>query len=269
MDFALRDSYTLPDLLAIMALLRSENGCPWDLAQTHRSIRQNVIEEAYEVADAIDRESAADLCEELGDLLLQVVFHSRMAQEAGAFTFDDVADGICKKLIGRHPHIFGDRKVGSAQEMLALWDAVKAEEKGQKTASETLRAVPVSFPALMRAQKLCSRSARAGVLPEDPAGAMRAVLDRLQTGEKVDGAELGSLLFSAAALCQTLGADAEQVLAAACGRYVDAFAQTERMAAEAGIPLSQAAEAQKRIWRTSVDEIEKKQEKKKTEEQQA
>ena len=247
MEFTLRDTYTLPDLIAVMALLRSENGCPWDLAQTHHTIRQNVIEEAYEVADAIDREDAHDLCEELGDLLLQVVFHSRMAQEAGEFTFDDVADGICKKMVGRHPHIFGDLKVGSAEEMLAVWDAVKVEEKGQKTASETLRAVPASFPALMRAQKLCSRSERAGLPPKDPAAALRRALDRLAAGEALGKEDLGSLLFSAAALCQTQGVDAEEALSAACGRYIEAFERTERIALAQGIPLSKARECDETV----------------------
>ena len=153
MEFSLRDRYTVDDLVALMELLRSEDGCPWDREQTHSSIRKNVIEEAYEVADAIDKNDQASLCEELGDLLLQVVFQSQMSREEGAFTFDDVADGICKKLVLRHPHIFGNVNAGGSQEVLNIWEEVKKKEKGQKTATETLRAVPSSFPALMRSQK--------------------------------------------------------------------------------------------------------------------
>ena len=134
------------DLLAVMALLRSENGCPWDRAQTHASIRQNVVEEAYEVADAIDRGDDTALCEELGDLLLQVVFHSRLAEEEGAFTFAEVADGICQKLIYRHPHVFGNLALGAEQDAYALWDARKAEERDRKRQPNGFRPCREPFP---------------------------------------------------------------------------------------------------------------------------
>ena len=162
MDFSKKQNYKMDDLVEIMRLLRSKDGCPWDREQTHLSIRKNLIEEAYEVCDALDQQNTALLCEELGDLLLQVIFHSRIAQEAGTFNLDDVADGICKKLIVRHPHIFADVLVSGSDEVLDNWDEIKKREKGQHSATETLRAVPMVFPALMRSQKVQKRAAKAG-----------------------------------------------------------------------------------------------------------
>ena len=130
-DFQFKEHYDINDLLGIMSVLRSDNGCPWDREQSHDSIRNNFIEEVYEVADAIDNDDKSALCEELGDVLLQVVFHSQIEKEAGGFNFDDVADGICKKLILRHPHIFGEVKADTAEKVLDNWDRIKMEEKGQ------------------------------------------------------------------------------------------------------------------------------------------
>lgn len=146
MEFERKAHYTVADLCRIMQLLRSENGCPWDRVQTHESIRKNLIEETYEAVEAIDCKNSDMLKEELGDVLLQVVFHAQMEAEEGRFTFDDVADGICQKLIVRHPHIFSDTKADSADEVLDNWNRIKQETKGQKTATETLNAVPRQLP---------------------------------------------------------------------------------------------------------------------------
>ena len=154
LSFDQKQNYRIEDLLRIMELLRGEGGCPWDREQTHQSIRNNLIEEAYEVVEAIDMESPEMLKEELGDLLLQVAFHSRMSEEAGHFRFDDVADGICKKLILRHPHIFGEVSVRDPEEVLDNWEEIKKREKGQKTATDAVKSVPRVFPALMRSQKV-------------------------------------------------------------------------------------------------------------------
>ena len=129
MEFKIKDNYKFEDLRAIMEMLRGEGGCPWDREQTHKSIRKDLIEETYEVIEAIDNDDAHLLCEELGDLLLQVVFHARISEEAGEFNADDVADGICKKLILRHPHVFGDVQVSSSGEVLDNWEKIKKEEK--------------------------------------------------------------------------------------------------------------------------------------------
>ena len=145
-DFTQKAQYTVEDLRRIVALLRAPGGCPWDGAQTHESIRRNFIEEAYEVAEAIDEQNPAHLKEELGDVLLQVVFHASLEEDAGRFDLDDVADGICKKLIFRHPHVFGDGGEGTAES----WEALKRREKGQTTYTATLEAVAKSLPGLWR-----------------------------------------------------------------------------------------------------------------------
>ena len=146
-----------------MELLRSPEGCPWDREQTHQSIRQNMLEEAYEAADAIDHMDMDNLKEELGDVLLQVVFHASMAQEAGQFTFDDVVDGVCQKLVYRHPHVFGAVEAGGPEGALSAWDAQKRAEKGQKTAADALDSVARALPGLTRAAKLQSKDRKSVV----------------------------------------------------------------------------------------------------------
>ena len=156
--FPEKESYTAEDLVAIIALLRDpENGCPWDKVQTHRSIRMNFLEEAYEAVDAIDLEDPQLLCEELGDVLMQVAFHAQIEQEAGRFSWQQVCDGVCRKLIERHPHIFG------GDTSIKDWDALKNKEKGRLTLQDDLASVPRALPALMRAAKLQKRAARYGV----------------------------------------------------------------------------------------------------------
>ena len=162
-DFEQKDKYSVADLLRIMEILRAPDGCMWDRAQDHHSIRQNFIEETYEVCEAIDDEDTEHLKEELGDVLLQVVFHAQMEKEKGVFDMDDVADGICKKLIFRHPHIFGDVTVGSTDEILSNWDDLKRKEKKQETDTSTLESVSKSLPSLIRAQKLQKKAAKVGI----------------------------------------------------------------------------------------------------------
>ena len=180
--FTEKERYCFDDLRQIMKILRGDNGCPWDKEQDHHSIRRNFVEEVYEVLEAIDQENPDALKEELGDVLLQVVFHSEMESEKGVFSIDDVCDGICKKLILRHPHIFGGITAETTAEVLSNWEAIKQREKGQTTKTQTLESVPKVLPALMRAEKLQSRAQKAGVdmgvlLP--PVPALRAGLDRL------------------------------------------------------------------------------------------
>ena len=213
-----KDTYTAEDLVAIIALLRDpERGCPWDKVQTHQSIRMNFLEEAYEAVDAIDLEDAHLLCEELGDVLMQVVFHTCIEQEAGRFTWQEVCDGVCRKLIARHPHIFG------GDTSIKDWDALKNKEKGRLTLQDDLESVPRALPALMRAAKLQKRAARYGaVCPADPqriarqAEAVAAAKPAAQAEQAV-----GELLFSAVALARQAGVDPEQALqrrnAAFCG----------------------------------------------------
>jgi len=162
-EFLQKNHYNIEDLIEIVRLLRSDGGCPWDIEQTHESIKSDFIEEVCEAIEAIDLKDTALLREELGDVLLQVVFHCRIEEEADSFKFDDVCDGICKKLIVRHPHVFGDTIVSSTDDVLKNWDSIKMETKGQETYTDTLNSVAKSLPALMRAQKVGKRAMRAGM----------------------------------------------------------------------------------------------------------
>ena len=226
----------MEDLIRIMELLRSPEGCPWDREQTSQSIRRNMLEEAYEVAEAIDEGSSEHLKEELGDVLLQVVFHARLAQEAGQFDFPDVVDGVCKKLVFRHPHVFGTQRAEDAGGALTAWEAQKREEKGQKTAGDTLDAVARSLPALMRAEKIQAKAAKAGfdwdrVDPVlDKLTEEAGELARAARGDGDPGEELGDLLFAAVKAGRFLGLDSELALHAACEKFIRRFRRVEILA---------------------------------------
>ena len=202
-EYQQKDKYYINDLIDIVRLLRSEGGCPWDIEQTHQSIRQDFLEETCEVLEAIDLNDSDLLCEELGDVLLQVVFHCRIEEENNSFKFDDICDGICKKLIIRHPHVFGEVKVDSTSDVLANWDAIKMETKHQETYTETLESVAKSLPALMRAQKVGKRAMRAGMDFNSTEDAMACIsAEKTELDEAVSAGdksrieeELGDLLF--------------------------------------------------------------------------
>lgn len=248
MDFEFKDSYNVSDLLKIITLLRSENGCPWDRVQTHESIRMNFIEETYEVCEAIDKRDNEMLKEELGDVLLQIVFHCEMEREKQCFNFDDVADGICKKLIHRHPHVFGDVKVNGVGDVLDNWNEIKKQEKGQNDASSTLDAVPLQFPALMRAQKVQKRASKAGMDYENADGALSDLKSELsELTEAVDNAsveeisdELGDLIFSAVNVARMFELDSEQVLTRATEKFISRFKKAEQTAKDEGIDMKTA-----------------------------
>ena len=204
-----KELYTADDLVAIIALLRDpEKGCPWDKVQTHQSIRMNFLEEAYEAVDAIDLEDPHLLCEELGDVMMQVAFHAQIEQEAGHFTWQQVCDGVCRKLIERHPHIFG------GDTSIKDWDALKNKEKGRLTLQDDLASVPQALPALMRAAKLQKRAARYGVEVSADAA---AVAQNAQTAQdtadpQVAAQAVGQMLFAAVALARKAGVDPEEAL---------------------------------------------------------
>lgn len=250
------EKFGMDKLLEIMVLLRSPDGCPWDREQDHKSIRANMIEEAYETADAIDRESKVDLCEELGDVLMQVVFHSRIAQENGEFDFSDVTDGICRKLILRHPHVFGDVKVRNSDDVLNNWDAIKKEEKHQQSYTDTLRAVPSSFPALMRAQKVAKRAAKAGFEWSDVFGPIdkigeetKELIESINSGDKDKILqEYGDLLFSVANVARYLDIDAEEALFRATDKFINRFANVEHIACESKKDMKDVSAEQLDIW---------------------
>ncbi|MBM4268767.1 MAG: nucleoside triphosphate pyrophosphohydrolase [Deltaproteobacteria bacterium] len=227
-------------LVTLMARLRSPGGCPWDLEQTHQSIRKYVIEEAYEVAEAIDRDEPRELCSELGDLLLQVVFHARMAEESGRFAVADVCTAICDKLERRHPHVFGDTSVRDADEVTRNWEAIKVRERG--AGASTLDGVPRSLPALQRAERISSKAAGTG-FDWSRAEDVLAKVDeeRAELAEALEGKdpervadELGDLLFTLANLGRKLDVEAERALSRAVDRFERRFRDMETTAGRAG-----------------------------------
>ena len=242
-DFQYKDSYGVKDLEEIVRLLRAPGGCPWDAEQTHQSIRRNFLEEAYEAVEAIDEGSPAHLKEELGDVLLQVVFHALMEQEAGRFDLDAVADGICKKLIFRHPHVFGEVSVSGTGEVLSNWEELKRKEKGQATNTDALEAVARSLPALWRAEKVQKKAKKAGFDWPDVSGALDKLseeLEELKTavaeGTNVEE-ELGDLLFSAVNVSRFVKVDTEEALNRATDKFIGRFRKVEEEAARQGRAL--------------------------------
>ena len=229
-NFLHKDFYNVQDLIEIVDLLRGPGGCPWDQEQTHESIRRNLIEEAYEAADAIDTGDLANLKEELGDVLLQVVFHASIERERSGLTLDEVADGVCKKLVFRHPHVFGCVQVKDTDQVLTNWEALKQEEKGQQTQTDVLRAVARALPALWRAEKVQKKAEKAGFTSLDEA-ARREVLTGLAgdtAGAADPEAAVGEVLFAAVDLARAMGVDPEQALTGATDRFIDRFARSER-----------------------------------------
>ena len=239
--------YTMQELLEIMKTLRAPGGCPWDIEQTHGSIRNDLLEEAFEVADAIDTSDDTALCEELGDLLFQVVFHSAIAEEESAFDYSDVVDGIARKLVLRHPHVFGEAKAENSGEVLDLWDEIKKTEKHQETATETLKSVPRAFPALMRSAKVQKRAAKAGLELADPveAGLILTLSYELEEamakGDKQGAAGVyGEMLFHLSRVGRLIGADPEESLNKTTDEFIGIFEEAEKKAAEKQIPISEA-----------------------------
>ena len=239
-DFQYKDSYGVKDLEEIVRILRAPGGCPWDAEQTHQSIRRNFLEEAYEAVEAIDEGSPEHLEEELGDVLLQVVMHARMEQEAGRFDLDGVADGICKKLIYRHPHVFGDVAVSGTGEVLSNWEALKRKEKGQATNTDALEAVARALPALWRAEEVQKKARKAGFDWPDVSGALDKLSEELEelktaAAEGTNVAEeLGDLLFSAVNAARFLKVDPEDALNGATDKFIGRFRKVEAQAAAQG-----------------------------------
>lgn len=244
-NFEFKEKYSIEDLLRIMEILRSPGGCPWDAEQTHESIKTGFIEETYEVIEAINKNDKELLLEELGDVLLQVVFHAQMEKEAGVFDFGDVSDGICKKLIERHPHVFGEVTVSGTDEVLSNWDDIKRKSKGQKTQGSSMLKVPKELPALMRAQKIQSKAKKAGFDWDDMSGAFDALESEIKelksaVSEKDSDAiedEFGDVLFSCVNVARFIGVDSEQSLTRANDKFMSRFLVVEKLAEERGIDM--------------------------------
>ena len=243
-DFEHKPSYNVYDLKKLMELLCGPDGCPWDSEQTHKSIRRNLLEEAYEAAEAIDDGNMEHLIEELGDVLMQVVFHGDIAEKSGFFNFDDIADATCKKLIRRHPHVFGDVKAKNGAESLVFWEDIKREEKLQETASDAMQSVARSLPALWRAEKIQKKAAKSGFDWPDYSGALEALRnelseleDAIESGKGI-GDELGDLLFSAVNVSRFFDIDPEAALGNTCDRFIVRFAKLEIEAMKSGRQLT-------------------------------
>lgn len=263
-DWISKPSYNCRDLMEIVRILRHPGGCSWDREQTHQSIRRNFLEEAYEVAEAIDEGSTEHLKEELGDVLLQVMFHTSIEEDAGRFGLDDVADGVCKKLIYRHPHVFGDVTVSSTGEILANWEELKKKEKHQQTQADAVDAVARTLPALWRAEKIKKKTAKAGFDWSDVFGALDKLSEELdelkaaaakEEGDPVE--ELGDLLLAAVSVARFLDADPEDALHRACDKFSARFRKTEELAGERGLKLDKLSDAEQHsLWKAAKEELE-------------
>lgn len=232
-----RTRHGMDGLIEVMRRLRAPGGCPWDAEQTHSSLRSSLIEESYEVLDAIDREDASALEEELGDLLLQIVFHTIIEEERREFNLIDVISGIVNKLIYRHPHVFGEVKVNSSEEVLANWEALKMKEKHQDTVADAMRSVPAAFPALMRSSKIQKKAAGVGFDYTDAVMALPKVheeadevLDAIKRGDTVNlTEEVGDLFFACVNVSRLVKVDPELALSAATNKFMKRFIDMEEL----------------------------------------
>ena len=254
-NFEFKEKYNFYDLVNIIRLLRSPGGCPWDIEQTHESIRKSLIEETYETIEAINKKSIPMLREELGDVLMQVIFHAQIETENGNFTIDDVADENAKKMIERHPHVFGTVNVDGVEDVLTNWDAIKRKTKNQSSVSDSINSVPRELPALMRAQKIQHKAAKAGFDWQEVGGALdklseeiselKAAINNNDSSNCLE--ELGDILFSAVNVSRFLDIDSEEALTLASDKFASRFAVVEQLADSRGINMKE----------TPIDELDK------------
>lgn len=241
----LKDRYDFNELLDIMALLRGENGCPWDREQTHDSLKKYLIEETYEVLDALETGDKARISDELGDLLLQVVFHAQIAKENGDFDMDDVVTGICRKLVSRHTHIFGDARADTADEVLVNWEEIKKKEKGIESQTGVLKDVPKNLPALMRSFKVQQKAAQVGfdwAETEDVLAKVDEEIRELKDVYKSKNVEritdeMGDVFFSLVNLSRFLKVQPELALTGTINKFIRRFEYVERESLKAGKKL--------------------------------
>lgn len=245
MDFEIKDRYTINDLVSIIHILRSPGGCPWDMEQTHESIKKNFIEETYEVVEAINKQNPAILREELGDVLMQISLHCEMEDEKNTFNFDDVVDDLVKKLVYRHPHVFGDEVAGNVAEALNSWDKAKEKSKNQTSQTESMVSVPRELPALMRAQKIQHKAAKVGFDWDSVDGALDKIYEEVnelkiamaQGSQEDIEDEFGDVLFSCVNASRFINVDSEEALTKATDKFVSRFKIVEDLARERGIDM--------------------------------
>ena len=248
-DFTRKERYTFEDFVEVVRLLRSPDGCPWDRVQTHESIRRNFLEETYECCEAIDNDDLELMKEELGDVMMQVIFHAGIEQDRGRFDLTDVCDNAVKKLVFRHPNVFGPKTSQT-------WDDMKALEKGQTTHAATLDAVSRSLPALWRAEKLVKKAQKAGFAWPGPEGALgkldeevAELREAVRDGSNI-GEELGDVLFAVCCTAAMTEQDPEMVLHSACEKFIRRFAAMEQAAGAQGRSLEECEpEEQLSLWK--------------------
>lgn len=259
LDFLCKESYDLRDFVALVSYLRSPNGCPWDQVQTHESIRRNFLEETYEACEAIDAGDLVHMREELGDVLMQVLFHTDIEREAGHFDIDDVADAACKKLVYRHPHVFRRDELDAPD-----WDTMKQRERAQTTTAEAMDSVARSLPALWRCDKIQAKAAKTGFEWPDVHAALdkvdeetRELRAAVASGDtEAIGDELGDLLFAAVKVARFAGIDPEQAAHAACEKFIRRFSAMETAAANDGTALEQCTLAQMQpLWQQAKQTV--------------
>ena len=268
LDFLCKESYDLRDFVALVSYLRSPRGCPWDQVQTHESIRRNFLEETYEACEAIDAGDLVHMREELGDVLMQVLFHTDIEREAGHFDIDDVADAACKKLVYRHPHVFRRDEPDAPD-----WDTMKQRERAQTTTAEEMDSVARSLPALWRCDKIQAKAAKTGFEWPDVHAALdkvdeetRELRAAVASGDtEAIGDELGDLLFAAVKVARFAGIDPEQAAHAACEKFIRRFAAMETAAANDGTALEQCTLAQMlTLWQQAKQTVSAEQESRKS-----
>ena len=268
LDFLCKESYDLRDFVALVSYLRSPNGCPWDQVQTHESIRRNFLEETYEACEAIDAGDLVHMREELGDVLMQVLFHTDIEREAGHFDIDDVADAACKKLVYRHPHVFRRDEPDAPD-----WDTMKQRERAQTTTAEAMDSVARSLPALWRCDKIQAKAAKTGFEWPDVHAALdkvdeetRELRAAVASGDtEAIGDELGDLLFAAVKVARFAGSDPEQAAHAACEKFIRRFAAMETAAANDGTALEQCTlEQMLTLWQQAKQTVSAEQESRKS-----
>ncbi len=268
LDFLCKESYDLRDFVALVSYLRSPNGCPWDQVQTHESIRRNFLEETYEACEAIDAGDLVHMREELGDVLMQVLFHTDIEREAGHFDIDDVADAACKKLVYRHPHVFRRDEPDASD-----WDTMKQRERAQTTTAEAMDSVARSLPALWRCDKIQAKAAKTGFEWPDVHAALdkvdeetRELRAAVASGDtEAIGDELGDLLFAAVKVARFAGIDPEQAAHAACEKFIHRFSAMETAAANDGTALEQCTlEQMLTLWQQAKQTVGAEQESRKS-----
>ncbi|MGI5849489.1 MAG: nucleoside triphosphate pyrophosphohydrolase [Christensenellales bacterium] len=238
-----KQRYTFSDLVSIMDMLRSRNGCPWDNEQTHQSLKRYLIEESYEVLEAIDNDDIDALYDELGDVLLQVVFHAKVASQCGEFDITDITTAICKKMISRHVHIFGSVMADTPKDVIQSWEKIKKNEKGQQSQTEVLKDIPKNLPALMRSEKVQNKAAHVGFDFRYVSEAINKLKEEIAEVEVDMGnsekrlEECGDLLFSAVNVSRLAGVEPESALHKATDKFIERFSQVERIASTENVDM--------------------------------